>query len=95
MEGLRSQMRNGLATANYGYGLATVLADMKLQDDERLEWIEKQIRTIIPSFERARFKRAQVSRASEKVTGQKLIFDMKDAPGLSPDIVSDGKNPHL
>ncbi len=73
-----------------GYGLATVLADMKLQDDERLEWIQRQVRTIIPSFERARFKRAQVSREAEKVTGQKLIFDMKDAPGLSPDVVSDG-----
>lgn len=73
-----------------GYGLATVLADMKLQDDERLGWIEKQVKTIIPSFEHVRLKRAQVHRETEPVAGHELIFDMKDAPGLSPEVVSDG-----
>ncbi len=73
-----------------GYGVSTVLADMKLQDDERFEWIESQVRTINPSFERVRFKRAQVSREAGPVAGQEMIFDMKDAPGLSPAVVSDG-----
>ncbi len=73
-----------------GYGLATVLTDMKLQDDEKLEWIERQVRTIIPSFERVRFRRVQVHRMTESIAGQEIIFDMKNAPGLSPEVVSDG-----
>lgn len=81
---------NELAIQQNGYGLATVLADMKLQDDERLGWIEKQVSAVIPNFERVRLKRAQVHRSTEPVAGHELIFDMKDAPGLSPDVVSDG-----
>ncbi len=74
-----------------GYGLATVLADMKLQDDERLEWIQNLVRTIIPNFERIRFRRVEVtSGQGGKVAGQELIFDVENAPGLSPDAVSDG-----
>ena len=79
-----------IAVQQDGYGLATVLADMKLQDDERLEWIEEQVRSIIPSFEGVRFKRAQVPRTKGSVTGQELIFDMKDAHDISPSAVSDG-----
>lgn len=79
-----------LAIRANGYGLATVLADMKLQDDERLEWIETQVKSIIPSFERVRLKRAQVRRAAETLAGNELIFDMKDAPDLSPNVISDG-----
>lgn len=81
---------NELAVKQNGYGLSTVLADMKLQDDERLGWIEKQVSAVIPNFERVRLKRAQVERATESVAGHELIFDMKDAPGLSPNVVSDG-----
>jgi predicted ATPase len=74
-----------------GYGLATVLADMKLQDDERLEWIQGLVRTIIPNFQRIRFRRVEVANGQGgNVAGQELIFDVKNAPGLSPDAVSDG-----
>lgn len=79
-----------LAIRANGYGLATILADMKLQDDERLEWIESQVKAIIPNFERVRLKRAQVQQATELLAGNELIFDMTDAPGLSPNVISDG-----
>ncbi len=74
-----------------GYGLATVLADMKLQDDERLEWIQNLVRTIIPNFGRIRFRRVEVTNdQGGRVAGQELIFDVEHAPSLSPDAVSDG-----
>lgn len=74
-----------------GYGLATVLADMKLQDEARLKWIAEHVRKVIPSFKGVRFRRADVPRSGDDtIAGQELIFDMEDVSGLHPKVVSDG-----
>lgn len=73
-----------------GYGLATVLADMKLSDSRAFESILRQTREIIPTFEDVRFKRAKVENERQSVIGNALVFDMKNAPDLRPQAVSDG-----
>ncbi len=74
-----------------GYGLATVLADMKLTDNDAFASILNHTRRIIPSFEDLLFRRAKVENPRERsVIGNELVFDMKNAPGLRPAAVSDG-----
>lgn len=74
-----------------GYGLATNLLYLKVNDDEAFRRILEQTRAIVPTFEGLRFKRTQVKRTNgDKVYGDELIFDIKGAPELTPDAVSDG-----
>ncbi len=74
-----------------GYGLATVLADMKLSDSEGFTLIMDQTRAIVPTFENLRIRRAKVEGGDRQgVSGNELIFDMKSAPDLPPTAVSDG-----
>ncbi len=74
-----------------GYGLATVMADMKLSDSEGFISILDQTRAIVPTFENLRIKRAKVEGGDrQNVSGNELIFDMKNAPDLPPRAVSDG-----
>jgi predicted ATPase len=74
-----------------GYGLATNLAYLKLNDIDTFNRLLEQTRGIIPTFESLRFKQTRVPQGkSEDVYGYELIFDMKSAPDLNPDAVSDG-----
>ncbi len=74
-----------------GYGLATVLADMKLSDTRGFTSILDQTKAIVPTFEDVRFKRSMVREGENKgVYGYELIFDMKNAPNLPPAAASDG-----
>lgn len=74
-----------------GYGLATVLADMKLSDSEGFAAILEQTRAIVPTFQNLRIRRAGVSNGDQEgVSGHELIFDMSNAPDLPPSAVSDG-----
>ncbi len=69
-----------------GYGLATVLSDMKLSGSH-FESILDQTRAIVPTFEDLRVKREKVDK--EQI-GYGLTFSMKGAPDLPPAAVSDG-----
>lgn len=74
-----------------GYGLATALAYLKLSNTNEFHLLEKRTRTIVPTFKAMRFKRTRVENSGEqKLYGDELIFDMKGAPDLSPDLISDG-----
>lgn len=74
-----------------GYGLATTLVYLKLNDIDTFNRLLKQTRDIVPTFEDLRFKRARVSQSNGgEVYGDDLIFDMKSAPDLTPDNISDG-----
>ncbi len=69
-----------------GYGLATVLSDMKLSGNH-FESILDQTRAIVPTFEDLRVKREKVDKEH---VGFGLTFNMKGAPNLPPAAVSDG-----
>ncbi len=69
-----------------GYGLATVLSDMKLSGSH-FESILDQTRAIVPTFQDLRVKREKVDK--ERI-GYGLTFNMKGAPDLPPTAVSDG-----
>lgn len=73
-----------------GYGLPTALAHLKLSDDSKYVAILERTRGIVPSFVGLRFAREAVTKNGNNVFGDQLIFDMKNAKGLSPDQVSDG-----
>lgn len=74
-----------------GYGLATNLLYLKVNDDQAFSRVRNRTRAIVPTFENLRFKRTRVERTNgEGVYGDELIFDMKGAPDLTPDAVSDG-----
>ena len=74
-----------------GYGLPTALAQLKLSDDQTYANILQQTRSIVPTFEGLRFERAAVEhKGNGEIFGDQLVYDMKNAKGLSPDQVSDG-----
>lgn len=74
-----------------GYGLATNLAFLKLNDIDIFNRLLEQTREIIPAFENLRFKQPPVTHGKNKgAYGHGLGFDMKSAPDLTPDAVSAG-----
>lgn len=74
-----------------GYGLATTLVFLKLNDIDTFNRLLNQIRDIVPTFEDLRFRRTRVPLPNGgEPYGDELIFDMKSAPDLTPDAVSDG-----
>ena len=73
-----------------GYGLASVLEDMKLRDSESFESVLNQTRSIVPTLADLRLRRARVKHEDGPRIGQELILDMKNAPDLRPDAASDG-----
>ena len=74
-----------------GYGLATTLAYLKLNDIDIFNHLLEQTREIVPTFENLRFKRSRVPQSNGgNLYGDELIFDMKSAPDLTPDAASDG-----
>ena len=47
-----------------GYGLASLLADMRINDPDRYDRIEHDLNAVVPQFERFHFSRARVMAAS-------------------------------
>ncbi len=89
-----------------GGGLASVLAYLKLSQDEVFEGIEQALRQIVPSVRRIRIERAAVEQTAirtisldeqrhevpEKRTlwGNKIVLDMRGAKGISADAAGEG-----
>lgn len=89
-----------------GVGLASVLAYLKLSQDEVFDGIELALKQIVPSVRRIRIERAAVERTalrtlsldeqrhqiSEQQTlwGNRIILDMRGAKGVAADSVGEG-----
>ncbi|WP_095956943.1 AAA family ATPase [Corallococcus macrosporus] len=92
--------------ASDGSGFASVLAYLKLSQDEVFNEIESALREIVPSVRRIRIERAAVEQTAirtialdeqrrnvpEKRTlwGNQVVFDMKGAKGVAPDSAGEG-----
>lgn len=53
-----------------GYGLASLLADMRINDPDRYERIERDLHAVVPQFERFYFTRAEVRAPSPQNPSQ-------------------------
>jgi predicted ATPase len=75
-----------------GANTAVALATMKLADDETFQRVENGLRTLIPSIERIRIRRAKVRHPSGQgeVVGSKLFFDFRGAADVPADGASYG-----
>lgn len=89
-----------------GAGLASVLAHLKLTDNERFDAIEQALKQVIPTVRRVRVERAAVQQTtvrklaideqkhevSERRTlwGNRIVFDMKGAEGVSASVAGEG-----
>ncbi|MBN1206695.1 MAG: AAA family ATPase [Myxococcaceae bacterium] len=86
-----------------GSGLASVLAYLKLSQDEVFDQIEQALRQVVPAVKRIRIERAEVwSRPQEKgkigeiyisgrkVWGNQVILDMRGAKGVSANAAGEG-----
>lgn len=89
-----------------GSGLASVLAHLKLSQDEIFEGIEQALREIVPAVRRIRIERAQVEQTAIRtisvddqrhelpetrtIWGNKVVMDMKGARGVPADAVGEG-----
>ncbi|AKQ69549.1 hypothetical protein A176_006461 [Myxococcus hansupus] len=92
--------------ASDGRGLSSVLANLKLSQDEVFTEIEVALKEIVPSVRRIRIERAAVEQTAvrtislddkrhevpEKRTlwGNQVVFDMKGAKGVAPDSAGEG-----
>lgn len=54
-----------------GYGLASLLADMRINDPDRYDRIEHDLNAVVPQFERFYFNRAQVMAENPQNPGEK------------------------
>ena len=89
-----------------GTGLASVLANLALSDPDLFLEIQHHVARVIPTVQRIRFARSVVAVLEEEVirvdhesmtrkvtrqmTEEKLLFDMKGAPSLPVESVSEG-----
>lgn len=89
-----------------GYGLASVLAHLKLEHEETFREIESALREVVPSLEKIRPVRAELSETKAMpiqigtqtsimpltvpVSGNALLFDMKGAKGVPAAAVGEG-----
>jgi hypothetical protein len=81
-----------------GTGLASVLAYLKLSQDEVFERIESALREIVPAVRRVRIERAQIRQTqyigddltTQTVWGNQLIFDMQGARGVPASVAGEG-----
>jgi predicted ATPase len=89
-----------------GSGLASVLAYLKLSQDEVFTGIEVALKQVVPAVRRIRIERAAVERTairtialdeqrhevSEKRTlwGNQVVFDMRGAKGVAPNDAGEG-----
>ncbi len=89
-----------------GNGLASVLAYLKLSQDEMFEEIEQALKQIVPSVRHIRIERAEVNQTTlrtialdeqrhqvpeqRKLWGNKVILDMRGAKGIPADSAGEG-----
>jgi len=75
-----------------GAQTAVALAALKLGDDEAFARIEAAMRKLVPSLERIRLKRAEVTRQSrgDTVIGSKLFFDFRGSRDIPAHHASQG-----
>jgi predicted ATPase len=81
-----------------GAGLASVLAHMKLRDEERFDEIVQALRRVVPSVRRIRPVPVEYSvegteaegEDRERVFGYEIMFDMVDAKNVRAPAVSEG-----
>ena len=69
-----------------GTNTAVALAAMKLGNDEAFDRVEQAMRKLIPSLQRIRIQRALVSTGHQAVSGNKIVFDFRGAPGVANQI---------
>jgi len=69
-----------------GEGLSALLSSLALEDPMRFEQLVQQLREVVPGVEGIRFQRVPVA---ERV-GFQLYFDMKGAPGIPANAISEG-----
>lgn len=70
-----------------GTNTAAVLATLKLEQEEVFNRIQAELRKIVPSVERIRFRRAQ---AAKGVIGHKIYLDLRGAPNVPAHAASEG-----
>ena len=89
-----------------GNGLASVLAYLKLGQDDIFDDIQQALRQIVPSVRRIRIERAAVERTAvrtialdeqrhqvpeqRKLWGNKVVLDMNGAKGVAADSIGEG-----
>jgi predicted ATPase len=86
-----------------GTNTASVLAALKLSDDERFEAIVNGLRKLVPAVKRVRIRPARVLRKTgnletpgdhviktHEVMGHQIVFDFQDASDIAAQAVSEG-----
>ncbi|WNG13939.1 AAA family ATPase [Cystobacter fuscus] len=89
-----------------GEGLASVLAYLKLSQDEVFDGIEQALKQVVPSVRRIRIERAAVERTmfrtialdeqrhqvpeQQTLWGNRVVLDMKGAKGVAADSAGEG-----
>jgi predicted ATPase len=89
-----------------GTGLASVLAYLKLSQDETFDEIELALKQVVPTVRRIRIERAMVAHTSVRtlaldqqqhqipetrmVWGQRIVLDMRGAKGIAADAAGEG-----
>ena len=71
---------------NNGRGLASVLANLKLSDDDAFRRVEEDLRAIIPRVQKIRIGREAVKNQLHEV----VLFDFEDARGVPAPQASEG-----
>jgi ABC-type branched-subunit amino acid transport system ATPase component len=78
------------AVAEDGGNTATVLAALKLENEEVFEQIEQELRQIVPSIQRIRVRRVRGPQGTEGHIGHKIFLDFKNAPDVPAHAASEG-----
>jgi predicted ATPase len=86
-----------------GSGLASVLAYLKLSQDEVFDQIELALKQVVPAVKRIRIERAEVPRPQEtfyepgvisrsdvKLWGNQVVLDMRGAKGVNANAAGEG-----
>lgn len=77
-----------------GSNTASVLAAIKLSDDERFDAIVNGLRKLVPSVKRVRIRPARTftgtGAQTHEVMGHQMLFDFKGAPDVPASAVSEG-----
>ncbi len=73
-----------------GGNTATVLAALKLENEEVFERIEQELRKIVPSIQRIRVRRVRGPQGTERHIGHKIFLDFKGASDVPAHAASEG-----
>lgn len=77
--------------AEDGTMLATTIANMKLADDDRIEQISEQLRSIVPQFRRLRVTPTTIEHSRRAPAGgYALSFDMDSGSNIAAEHISEG-----